>query len=166
MHFNFNLSNLNILKKQQIFAPVDGTILNIEEVNDVIFNQKFVGDGLAVKPSNGTILAPCNGTVECILIEKHALFISCDDKTKILVHLGIDTVELKGKGFHCAVTEKQKIKTGQLLSTINLDIIRTHNKDDTVIVVITKDSASASKIVFKNTGTCSAGKTVLFKYKN
>ncbi len=156
---------LNFFKKQQILAPVNGIIVDIENVNDVVFSKKIIGDGLAIRPFDGTVCSPCDGTIECILLEKHALFINCKDRTKILIHLGLDTVEMKGKGFNCFVSEKQNIKAGQLLTTMDLDLIKAHNKDDIVVVAMINDTLHTSNIIYKNSGVCLANKTVLFKYK-
>lgn len=150
-------------KKNIILAPVNGQIVEIESVDDFMFSQKIIGDGLAIKPLDGQILAPCKGTVECILIEKHALFISCEDKTQILIHFGLDTVEMKGEGFECHVCVKQNIKIGDLLMSVDLEKIKKNKKDDTVIVVIPQNKNI--DIIHKNTGQCLAAKTPLFKYK-
>lgn len=158
------MSNSNIyLKTNLIFSPVNGNIIDIENIPDQIFNKKIIGDGLAVKPSDGNILSPCNGIIEYILAEKHAIFMSCENKTSLLLHIGLDTVEMNGKGFNCLVTPKQKIKIGDPLINIDLKKISEHNKDDTIILVIPKNNNV--KIIYKNSGKSEASKTILFTYK-
>lgn len=153
----------DLSKENIILAPVNGKIVEIEKVNDIVFNQKIIGNGLAIKPSDGTVLAPCNGTVECILSEKHAIFISCEDKTKILLHFGLDTFKMNGDGFNYNVCVNQKIKIGDLLATIDLDKIKKNKKDDIIIVVLPKNNNT--NIVYKNSGNCIAAKTTLFRYQ-
>ncbi len=149
-----------------IFSPATGDIINIEDIKDPVFNQKLIGDGLAIKPLHGEIFSPCNGNVVHILKEKHAIFISCDDGTLILIHIGIDTVEMNGNGFNCLVEERQQVNVGDALIQIDLNKIKEHNKDDTIItLIINENNENIKNISFKNSGHCFAGKTVLFKYK-
>lgn len=152
----------NCSKKNIIFSPVNGNIIDIESVDDPLFSKKTIGNGLAIKPSDGHILSPCCGTINCILIEKHALFVLCEDKTQILLHLGLDTVDLNGYGFNCLVSLNQKVNIGDLLIIMNLKTIKQCKKDDTILVVIPNDNKR--NIVYKNKGQCLAGKTTLFKY--
>lgn len=157
------LKNKNI-KINKIFSPVNGYIIDLESVNDILFKSKKVGDGIAIKPSDGYIVSPCNGQVEYILPEKHALFISCVDNynTQILLHIGLDTVEMNGDGFNCLVFQNQKVKVGDPLMVVDLKKIKQYKKDDTIILVIPNNNI---KIQNKNSGYCQVSKTILFQYK-
>lgn len=157
---------MNIFEKlyntKTLYAPVNGTIVNIELVNDKLFSKKIIGNGLAIIPSDGNILAPCNGTVKYVLSEKHAIFISTTDGTEVLIHLGLDTFEMNGDGFDCFVTNNQKIKIGDLLIKMDLYKIKQLGKDSIVTTVMTKNSEK--EIIKKNRGNCIAGKTKLLTY--
>lgn len=157
---------MNILEKissnETLYAPVNGTIVSIEFVNDRLFSRKIIGDGLAIVPSDGNIFAPCKGKVEYVLKEKHAIFILTTDGTEILIHLGLDTFKMNGDGFDCFVSNNQKINVGDLLIKMDLDKINEQRKDTIVTVVITK--SSNKEIIKKNRGDCIAKKTKLFTY--
>ncbi|MFD3158596.1 glucose-specific PTS transporter subunit IIBC [Haloimpatiens sp. FM7330] len=106
-------------------APVDGKILNLSEVPDNVFSQKMMGDGFAIEPSNGELVSPVNGTITTLFPTKHAVGITSDDGLEILIHVGIDTVNLKGEGFEALVATDDKVKVGQPILKVNLDEVKT-----------------------------------------
>lgn len=119
-------------------APVSGNLQKIEEVKDDVFSQKMLGDGFAIEPIDGKIVAPVNAKVESVMDTKHALTL----KTKkghldILMHLGLDTVELKGAPFTVAVSQGDKVEKGQPLGTMDFQMITDKGYDDSCIVVYT-----------------------------
>ena len=83
----------------EIVAPLSGEIVNIEDVPDVVFAEKIVGDGIAIKPTGNKMVAPVDGTIGKIFETNHAFSIESDSGIELFVHFGIDTVELKGEGF-------------------------------------------------------------------
>ena len=97
----------------------------------------MMGEGFAVLPSNGTIKAPISGIVKMIAPTKHAIGIVTDDGMELLLHLGIDTVELNGAPFNLTIKEGEMIQQGQVIGTIDLKRIEENDKDATVMVVIT-----------------------------
>lgn len=99
--------------------------------------QKILGDGFAIIPSNGKIYSPVNGTISSIFKTKHAICLKSDNGLDILLHLGIDTVELKGKPFDILVKEKDKVERGQLIGKMDIKQITDAGKDPTVLVLIT-----------------------------
>ena len=96
----------------EIIAPLSGEIVNIEDVPDVVFAEKIVGDGIAIKPNGDKMVAPVNGTIGKIFETNHAFSIESDDGIELFVHFGIDTVELKGEGFTRIAEEGQTVKAG------------------------------------------------------
>lgn len=109
----------SFFKKRETFvvsAPIKGKLIKLEDVNDEVFSQKMMGDGFAVMPENDeTVVAPISGTVEMIPDTKHAVGIKNDNGVEVLVHIGLDTVDLQGQGFTAFVKKGQKIKRGDKL---------------------------------------------------
>ncbi|MDT2661901.1 glucose PTS transporter subunit IIA [Enterococcus hulanensis] len=149
----FVLTNLFVIKKNEtvektaesrgntknikVYSPIDGEIIPITEVNDQVFASKMMGEGFAVLPSQETIKAPVSGVVKMIAPTKHAIGIVTDDGMELLLHLGIDTVELNGAPFKLTIQEGQTIQRGQKIGTIDLKMIEAKGKDATVMVIIT-----------------------------
>ena len=123
--------------KIKILAPVAGEVINLEDVNDPVFSQKKLGEGFAVKPSSGEIVSPVTGKVVMVAETKHALGLQTADGVEVMIHLGIDTVELDGKPFDWQVAAGSEVKAGQQLGTMDLQAIKDAQKDDTVILAIT-----------------------------
>ncbi|MBS2140706.1 PTS glucose transporter subunit IIA [Escherichia coli] len=96
----------------EIMAPLSGEIVNIEDVPDVVFAEKIVGDGIAIKPTGNKMVAPVDGTIGKIFETNHAFSIESDSGVELFVHFGIDTVELKGEGFKRIAEEGQRGKVG------------------------------------------------------
>jgi PTS system sucrose-specific IIC component len=149
----FVLTNLFVIKKSEtvekvaktqvsaqnvkVYSPIEGEIIPITEVDDQVFASKMMGEGFAVLPSNGTIKAPISGIVKMIAPTKHAIGIVTDDSMELLLHLGIDTVELNGAPFNLTIKEGETIQQGQVIGTIDLEMIEAKGKDATVMVIIT-----------------------------
>ena len=134
---------------QDIEAPVSGQIEGLEKVNDQVFSQKMLGEGFAIVPSNGSIVAPIDGKIVSVMSTKHALTMtSAKGNLEILIHLGIDTVELKGEPFDITVKEGQKVKGGQSLGTMDIDQIKKAGKDPVVIMTVTnKETVKDMKLL-------------------
>ncbi|MEQ7214694.1 PTS glucose transporter subunit IIA [Enterococcus asini] len=126
-------------KKTEIFSPVAGEVIKIEEVADPVFNQKMMGEGFAVKPINGEITAPVSGVIQSIFPTKHALIIETENKVGLLIHVGIDTVDLEGKGFESFVEAGQKVAAKERLLQVDLDVLKANEKDDVVMVVFPEE---------------------------
>lgn len=134
---------------QDIEAPVSGQIEGLEKVNDQVFSQKMLGEGFAIVPSNGSIVAPIDGKIVSVMSTKHALTMtSAKGNLEILIHLGIDTVELKGEPFDITVKEGQEVKGGQSLGTMDIDQIKKAGKDPVVIMTVTnKETVKDMKLL-------------------
>ncbi|WP_373898649.1 glucose-specific PTS transporter subunit IIBC [Haloimpatiens sp. FM7315] len=120
----------SLVKKEEdnlFVSPIEGKILSIAEVPDEVFSQKMMGDGFAIEPSKdlGEVVSPVNGTVMTVFPTKHAIAIMSDNGNEILIHIGIDSVNLKGEGFEVLAKEGDKITAGQLLLKVNFGEIKT-----------------------------------------
>lgn len=109
----------------------------IEKVADPVFSEKMMGDGYGVKPTTGEVYSPVVGTVTSVFPSKHAIGILTDGGLEVLVHMGIDTVELNGEPFTSHVKEGDKVTSESLLSTMDLKALAEAGKDDVVVVVLT-----------------------------
>lgn len=122
-------------KSNEISTPVNGVVVDLNEVNDPVFSEKMMGEGFAVKPSDGKIHAPIKGTIKSVFPSLHALTLEANDGLDILIHIGLDTVELNGAGFSSTIQEGQKVKSGDLLVQVDRAFLAENKKDDIVIVV-------------------------------
>lgn len=104
--------------------PLDGKMLSLSKVPDEVFSQKIMGDGFAIEPDNGEVVSPVDGIVSTILDSKHAVGIKADNGLELIVHFGIDTVELKGEGFTALVRAGDQIKAGQALLSVDIDFVK------------------------------------------
>ncbi|MWQ76696.1 PTS glucose transporter subunit IIA [Glaesserella parasuis] len=125
-----------LAKEVKIYAPLSGEIVNIEDVPDVVFSEKIVGDGIAIRPTGDTILAPVNGTIGKIFETNHAFSIESEDGVELFVHFGIDTVELKGEGFTRLAEENQEVKVGDPIIKFDLELLQSKAKSVLTPVVI------------------------------
>ncbi|MBC7327584.1 PTS glucose transporter subunit IIA [bacterium] len=112
------------MEKKIILSPLDGVLLPLEDVPDPVFAQKIVGDGVAINPSSQTVFSPIDGIVSAVVKGGHALALKDKDGLEILIHIGIDTVKLKGEGFNCLVKEGQKVERGDKLIEFNIERIK------------------------------------------
>lgn len=147
-----------------IIAPISGEIVNIEDVPDVVFAEKIVGDGIAIKPTGNKIVAPVDGTIGKIFETNHAFSIESDNGIELFVHFGIDTVELKGEGFTRLAEEGQKVQKGDLVLELDLPLLEEKAKSTLTPVVIS--NMDEIKELTKLTGSVVVGETVIMQIKN
>ena len=107
-----------------IYSPVKGEQISLERVSDPVFSQKMMGDGTAIIPSEKTIVAPISGVLTTVFPTKHAFGIEGDNGEEILIHIGINTVELNGKYFTLHVNQDDYVKQGDPLVTVDFDSIK------------------------------------------
>ncbi|RRK10569.1 PTS N-acetylglucosamine transporter subunit IIABC [Lactiplantibacillus garii] len=123
------------------YSVANGTYVDIENVDDPTFAQKMLGDGFAIDPTDGTITAPVDGTVTTVFPTKHAIGFKTAAGLEVLLHMGIDTVELKGAPFDVQVTADQTVKHGDVVAKVDLDAIKAAGKSTTMMVIITNMDA-------------------------
>ncbi|WP_257148455.1 PTS glucose transporter subunit IIA [Bacillus sp. AFS073361] len=104
--------------------PIEGDIIPITEVPDQVFSQKMMGDGFAIVPTKGSVVSPVDGEVMNVFPTKHAIGIKSKQGYEILIHVGMDTVNLKGEGFTVLIKEGEKITKGQEILKFDLDFIK------------------------------------------
>ena len=121
----------------EILSPLTGKSIPMTEVNDSTFAAELLGKGMAVVPTEGKVYAPVNGKIVTIFDTKHAIGIKADDGTEILIHIGINTVELKGELFEAHVVEGQEVQIGQLLVEFDIPKIKEAGYDVTTPVIVT-----------------------------
>ncbi|WP_026909244.1 glucose-specific PTS transporter subunit IIBC [Paucisalibacillus globulus] len=127
----------NDIIEEFIYAPIKGEVVPITEVPDQVFSEKMMGDGFAIKPIDGLVVSPVNGTIINAFPTKHALGIKSEGGREILIHFGLDTVNLKGEGFELLVGEGDEVKVGQALLKVDLDYIGKHAKSTITPIVFT-----------------------------
>ncbi|OCG19376.1 PTS glucose transporter subunit IIA [Gilliamella sp. Fer1-1] len=147
----------------EIIAPLSGEIVKIEDVPDVVFAEKIVGDGIAIKPSGNKIVAPLNGKIGKIFETNHAFAIESDEGIELFVHFGIDTVELKGEGFTRVAEEGQQVKIGDTIIEIDLPLLESKAKSVLTPVVISNMETVAE--LTKLSGSVEAGQTPIMRVK-
>lgn len=130
------ISRLFGVSSDTVCAPVSGTAVPLNQVKDPAFATGLIGKGIAIKPSQGRIVAPCNATVDMMFETGHAVSLISDFGAEILVHVGIDTVNLKGEHFTAHVKSGDKVKKGQLLLEFDLQAIKKAGYDTVTPVVI------------------------------
>lgn len=122
----------------QILSCGIGKLVSIENVSDPVFASKALGDGVAIDITDNIVTAPINGTIKMLFETKHAFGIETEDGVEILVHIGIDTVALGGKGFKSLVKQGDVVKAGQPLIKANLKKIKALGKETITLLIVTK----------------------------
>lgn len=120
-----------------ISLPLDGEVIELEKVNDPVFSEKTMGDGFAVIPTDGVIKAPFSGKVELVFPTKHAIGLKSTSGVEVLIHIGINTVELNGNYFDLAVKAGDDIQKGQRIGSVDIEGIQSEGYDPTTILVVT-----------------------------
>lgn len=121
----------------EIGSPMAGRVIPLSEVPDPVFAGKMMGDGFAIEPSKGKVVSPVNGEITSIFPTKHAIGITSEEGLEVLVHVGINTVNLDGKGFDLFVKEGQQVTRGQELLQADIDYINEHATSSTTIIAFT-----------------------------
>ncbi len=138
-------------------APVSGKVINITEVEDQVFSSKAMGDGIAIDPADGKIYAPFSGEITVAFPTGHAYGLKAANGKEVLIHIGMDTVELDGKGFKAHVKQGDIVQQGDLLTEVDLDYIRSQGKPVITPVIFTDGTAvtnlkAGSVVSAKETG--------------
>ncbi|MFR4175404.1 MAG: glucose PTS transporter subunit IIA [Lactococcus raffinolactis] len=139
-------------ERSTVYAPMTGKVKDLSEVEDEVFSSGMLGNGIAIEPTNGQVNSPVDGIVTTVFPTKHAIGVTSDDGVEILIHIGMDTVELNGEGFESFVKQNERVKKGDLLIRVNLDKIKAAGLSMiTPIVVTNSNSYKAISIDAKNT---------------
>ena len=127
-------------KVREIKSPVDGQVVALESVDDEVFSGKMAGDGVAIIPMSNIFTAPIDGIVTKIFSTNHAFSIKSEKDLEVMVHIGLDTVALEGKGFDRLVKEGDSVKAGDDIIRVDLAYIKEHAKDIVTPVIISDES--------------------------
>ena len=146
-------------KEATLYKPVEGEVISIEEVPDPVFSQKMMGDGFGVEPTNGEIYSPAEGKVVSVFPTKHALGLELGNGVEVLVHIGVDTVELEGGPFEIHVKEGDTVSQDTLLASVDLNALDAAEKPKTVIVVFT-NMDEVKSFTLDKTGALSPGDVI------
>lgn len=145
---------------ETIVSPLSGEVITLDSINDPVFSSGAMGQGIAIKPNGSTVYSPVDGTVQTVFETGHAYGLKSDTGAEVLIHIGIDTVSLKGKGFAKKVIANQKVKKGDILGTFNSAIITKSGLDDTTIVTVT-NTTDYSEITPSSKGKITEGVSLL-----
>lgn len=118
----------------KVYAVADGELIKMEEVNDITFARRMMGNGYAIRPKNGIITSPVEGEITQLFPTKHVVGFQTKG-LELLLHMGIDTVSLKGVPFKTGVTEGEQVTSSSLISEVDLEMLRRENKNDEMIVI-------------------------------
>lgn len=129
-------------KTEAFFAPVDGQFVPLTEVSDPVFAQKMMGEGFGIQPTASEIYAPIKGTVTTIFQTKHAIGLKSTLGSEVLIHIGLDTVELAGEPFDVHVKEGQTVDEKTLLVTVDFEKVRSAGKEEVVLTLLTNGGES------------------------
>ncbi|MFS0880571.1 PTS glucose transporter subunit IIA [Metabacillus niabensis] len=141
--------------KEQIYSPLTGEIIPLENVPDPVFAGKMMGEGVAIIPEEGKLVSPVEGEVIQVFHTKHAIGIRSISGLEILIHIGLETVELDGEGFDVQIAKGQKVKVGDPLVNFDISYLKSKNKEIITPIIITNYSEKVDGIVQVKSGVIS-----------
>ncbi|HGR7340804.1 TPA: glucose PTS transporter subunit IIA [Streptococcus pneumoniae] len=150
-----------VSNKKMIFSPISGEIIPLSDVQDKTFSDKLIGDGVAIIPSEGKVYAPFDGKITNIFPTKHAIGLKSDEGVELLIHIGLDTVELKGQGFISHVEEGDRVFKNQLIFEMDLNLIKTKGYETVTPVIVTNTNDFLDVLVLPNNQTIEHSKELL-----
>ncbi|WP_029451908.1 PTS sugar transporter subunit IIA [Clostridium algidicarnis] len=151
-------------KDYELFAPVSGAIMDLSLVPDAVFSEKMAGDGIAINSTGDTFVAPADGNLTVLFKTNHAFAMTLKNGAEILIHIGIDTVELNGEGFERLATEGTDVKAGTPIIKINRKLIEDKGFSLITPLLIT-NSDSVKEMTMIKKGLVEAGKDKVISYK-
>jgi len=146
-------------KVREVKAPVDGEIVSIESVNDEVFSQKMAGDGVAIVPISNVFTAPIDGTISKIFVTNHAFSIKSKKDLEVIVHIGLNTVNLNGKGFERLASEGDEVSCGDEIIKVDLNFLKENNIDTITPIIISDESIF--KTIEKKLNIVKEGDTIM-----
>lgn len=152
--------NLDNNLETKVFTPISGEIVPLSKVNDPIFAEGMMGEGIAIKPNEQTVHSPFNGTVSMVAVSKHAIGITSATGVEVLIHVGLDTVQLNGEGFNILISENDHVIQGQPILEFNRKTIE-DGGFDTIIPIIITNSGEFNEIISSKDTHASLDETLL-----
>lgn len=132
--------------EKELFTVATGEVIALTDVNDPVFSQKMMGDGFAVIPATGEVTAPLSGKIVSVFPTKHAIGMQTAEGAEVLIHMGLDTVQMSQPAFEILVSEGQEVVAGTTIAQMDLDVIKNEGKETTIIVVFTDDKVNGLTI--------------------
>lgn len=161
---------LSIFKKKKnaqvkvLKAFISGHVIPISQVPDQVFSAKILGDGLAIEPEESVVIAPADGEVTAVMADsKHACGMKFENGVEVLIHVGLDTVDMNGKGFALHVKQGDKVKAGAPLISFSRERIKAAGHPDLVVFAVT-DEAGVKNIAFRTGIRATAGQTIIVEF--
>ncbi len=157
---------LIFIKKVEIVSPIAGELKLLTEVNDEVFSKKILGDGFAITPKNNVFCSPIDGKITTAFPTGHIYSIKHKTGFEILIHIGINTVELKGNGFSKISNEEDKVKKGDSLVKVNFDMISNLIKSIDTPIVFIAETMINKKLTLIKTGKVKKGEVIAIVEKS
>ena len=132
--------------EKELFTVATGEVIALTDVNDPVFSQKMMGDGFAVIPATGEVTAPLSGKIVSVFPTKHAIGMQTAEGAEVLIHMGLDTVQMSQPAFEILVSEGQEVVAGTTIAQMDLDAIKNEGKETTIVVVFTDDKVNGLTI--------------------
>lgn len=155
-----NTAQAPVCEPLTVYAPADGDVIPLEQFPDELFSQEVLGPGCGIVPSGDKVVAPFHGTVSQLTDTRHAIGVTSDDGIELLIHVGVDTVEMAGQGFRTWVKNGQKIRRGDQLISFDRKAIQAAGHPDAIAVIVTNGDEFTS-ITLKTSGSAAAGDVIL-----
>lgn len=156
----FKKKNKNI---EEVYSPCLGKIVQIEDIPDPVFSEKMMGDGIAIEPSEGKIYSPFDGEIIQVFNSKHAITLKSNKGTNLLIHIGLETVNLEGVPFDVKVKNGQPISKGQLLVDVDLEYIKNKGLKIITPVILINEGEQEKVILEKNKNISTVLDDILMK---
>ncbi|AVQ33183.1 PTS glucose transporter subunit IIA [Staphylococcus muscae] len=148
-------------KDIKIYAPITGEYVKVEDIPDPVFAQKMMGDGFGIKPTEGKVVSPIEGVVDNVFPTKHAIGLKADNGLEVLVHIGLDTVQLNGEGFETLVESGDRVNVGDALVSFDLDYINENAKSIISPIIITNFADHVESHQFQEVTALEKGQTLV-----
>ncbi|WP_216830477.1 PTS sugar transporter subunit IIA [Alkalihalobacterium elongatum] len=149
--------------EEVLHSPMNGTYVKVEDVPDPTFAQKMIGDGFAVEPSNGEVVSPVEGEIIQVFPTKHAIGIRSLSGAEVLIHIGIETVNMKGEGFEVFVKEGDKVQVGTKLVEFSLELIK-EKAASTITPIVITNADQVKSMNLEQVTEVTAGKTPIVTF--
>lgn len=156
----FKKEKLQDFEDSDIVAPVSGKMVSAVEIPDPVFADELLGQTIGIVPEDGTVVSPVNGKIVTMFDTGHAFGVEDNKGNTYLVHIGIDTVSMNGKGFRILVKQEASVKAGQPIISVDLKAVRDAGFDPTVMLIVTETSSDDFKVNYIPCGNVNKGQKI------